>query len=151
MHLGYSRGTVHITVQAFLWILKIFLGSLFSRTSLDDCFQKLVKYMNVGAGTFLLLRKHYTEGLFTHMWVISCQREIYIWGKYCYWAWTWRYLDYKFGLCYILLDLDSKSYRQGFIIALFRYFTDVGLENIWTTYQSELRLLDFTGFRRGNT
>ena len=62
-----------------------------------------------------------------------------------------KILDYKFGLCYILLDLDWKSYRQGFLIALFRYFTDVGLENTRTTYQSELRLLDLTGFGRGNT
>ena len=137
------------TWEDFLEILQIFLGPLFSRTALDGCFQKLVKYVNIGACTFLLLRKHYTEGFFTHIWAISCQRKIYIWGKY--WAWTWRYLDYKFGLCYILLDLDWESYGQGFIIALFRYFTDVGLGNTWTTYQSELRLLDFTGFGLGNT
>ena len=45
-------------------------------------------------------------------------------------------LDHEFGLGYILLDLDWKSYGQksyGFIITLITYFTGVGFENTWTT------------------
>ena len=40
-------------------------------------------------------------------------------------------LNHEFGLRYILLDLDWKSY--GFIITLITYFTGVGFENTWTT------------------
>ena len=40
-------------------------------------------------------------------------------------------LGYKFGLlCYILLDLDWKSFGEQFKI---RYFTGTGLRNTWTT------------------
>ena len=43
--------------------------------------------------------------------------------------WTRRYLDYEFGLYYILLDLNWKSFGQQFIITLSRNFTGVGL--VW--------------------
>ena len=39
----------------------------------------------------------------------------------------------EFGLCYILLDLDGKSFGQQFIIAIITYFTGIGFENTWTT------------------
>ena len=61
---------------------------------------------------------------------LSCQGKIHIWGKY--WIWTWRYLDYKFGLRYILLDLEWKSFGQRFINILIRYFIGAGLGNTWT-------------------
>ena len=51
-----------------------------------------------------------------------------------YWILTGNLLDSDlwFGLCYILLDLDWKSFGQ-FIITLIRYVTGIGLENTWTT------------------
>ena len=42
-------------------------------------------------------------------------------------------LYYEFGLCYILLDLEWKSFGQRFVITLIRYFTGVVFENTWTT------------------
>ena len=41
-------------------------------------------------------------------------------------------MDYGFGLCYILLDLDWKSFGERFIIIHIRYFTGAGLRNILT-------------------
>ena len=38
-------------------------------------------------------------------------------------------LHYEFRLCYILLDLDWKSYGQRFITTLIRYFPGIGFEN----------------------
>ena len=56
-------------------------------------------------------------------------------------------MDYQFGLHYILLDFDWKSFGQRFIITLIRYLTELdlkilglriwitgfGLENTWIT------------------
>ena len=47
--------------------------------------------------------------------------------------WTWRHLDQGFGLRYILLDFNWKSFGQRFIITLIRYFTGVRPEKTWTT------------------
>ena len=78
-------------------------------------------------------------------------------------------LYYEFGLRYILLDLDWKSFGQRFITILIRYFAGVGLKNTWTANLETiiifygiwtlkyldcdfgLRLLYFTGFGVGNT
>ena len=53
-----------------------------------------------------------------------------IWGKLYFW--TWRHLDYKFWLHYILLDFDWKSFGQWFIIWIMLHFTGFGLEIFWT-------------------
>ena len=42
-------------------------------------------------------------------------------------------LDLEFELCYILLELDWKSFGQRFVIILVEYITGDGLENTWAT------------------
>ena len=42
-------------------------------------------------------------------------------------------MDDEFGLHYILMDLDWKSFKQQFRITLIRYSTDFGLKNTWAT------------------